>query len=130
MPMKGSYNFLAVDERFAPWLFLIRSWSEDLLQKIPGLIEKAKRFGEQAGVSRERLDKLIVVFAREGYSAELCRYLDGRDEGAGKRRALFISWAKYSDKWVNDLAEEQFNRVAQVTYQRSEQTITLKTMLT
>src|SRR5439155_12836500 len=23
MPMKGSYNFLAVDERFAPWLFLI-----------------------------------------------------------------------------------------------------------
>src|SRR5256886_6169198 len=27
MPMKGSYNFLAVDERFAPWLFLIRSSS-------------------------------------------------------------------------------------------------------
>src|SRR2546429_297991 len=37
MPMKGSYNFLAVDERFAPWLFLIRSSSEDLLQKIPEL---------------------------------------------------------------------------------------------
>ena len=117
MPMKGSYNFLAVDERFAPWLFLIRSSSEDLLQKIPELIEKAKRIGEQAGVSQERLDKLIVVFDREGYSAELYRYLDGRDEGAGKRRALFISWAKYSDKWVNDLAEEQFNRVAQVTYE-------------
>src|SRR5256884_8920609 len=33
MPMKGSYNFLAVDERFAPWLFLIHSSSEDLLQK-------------------------------------------------------------------------------------------------
>jgi transposase len=117
MPMKGSYNFLAVDERFAPWLFLIRSSSEDLLQKIPELIEKAKRIGEQAGVSRERLDKLIVVFDREGYSAELYRYLDGRDQGAGKRRALFISWAKYSDKWVNDLAEEQFNQVAQVTYE-------------
>jgi transposase len=117
MPMKGSYNFLAVDERFAPWLFLIRSSSEDLLQKIPELIERAKRIGEQAGVSQERLDKLIVVFDREGYSAELYRYLDGRDEGAGKRRALFISWAKYSDKWVNDLAEEQFNRVAQVTYE-------------
>src|SRR5256885_9909936 len=29
----------------------------------------------------------------------------------------FVSWAKYSDKWVNDLAEEQFNRVAQVTYE-------------
>jgi hypothetical protein len=58
-----------------------------------------------------------VVFDREGYSAELFRYLDGRNEGAGKRRALFISWAKYSDKWVNDLPEEQFNRVAQVTYE-------------
>jgi hypothetical protein len=117
MPMKGSYNFLAVDERFAPWLFLIRSSSEDLLQKIPELIEKAKRIGAQAGISQERLDKLIVVFDREGYSAELFRYLDGRDEGAGKRRALFISWAKYSDKWVNDLAQEQFNRMAQVTYE-------------
>jgi len=117
MPMKGSYNFLVVDEQFAPWLFLIRASSEDLLQKIPELIEKAKRLGEQAGVSQERLDKLIVVFDREGYSAELYRYLEGKDQGEGKRRALFISWAKYSDKWVNDLAEEQFNRVAQVTYE-------------
>ena len=124
MPMKGSGNFLAVDERFAPWLFLIRSWSEDLLQTIPELIEKAKRMGGQAGVSQERLAKLIVVFDREGYSAQLYRYLDGRDEGAGKRRALFIRWAKYSDKWVNDLAEEQFSRVAQVTYEvRKAETI-------
>jgi len=117
IPMKGSYNFLAVDERFAPWLFLIRASSEDLLQKVPEWIEKAKRIGVQAGVSQERLDKLIVVFDREGYSAELYRYLEGKDQGEGKRRALFISWAKYSDKWVNDLAEEQFNRVAQVTYE-------------
>jgi len=117
MPMKGSYSFLAVDERFTPWLFLIRSCSEDLLQKIPELIEKAKRIGEQAGVSQERLDKLIVVFDREGYSAELYRYLEGRDQGAGKRRALFISWAKYADRWVNDLTEEQFNQVAHVTYE-------------
>jgi hypothetical protein len=118
--MKGSYNFLVVDERFAPWLFLIRSSSEDLLQKIPELIEKAKRLGEQAGVSRERLEELIVVFDREGYSAELYRYLDGRDQGEGKRRALFISWAKYADRWVNDLAEEQFSQVARVTYQIQE----------
>jgi len=124
IPMKGSYHFLAVDERFAPWLFLIRSSSEDLLQKIPELIEKAKRIGAQAGVSPERLDQLIVIFDREGYSAELYRYLDGKDQGAGKRRALFISWAKYSDKWVNDLAEEQFNRVAHVTYEiRQAETI-------
>ena len=117
VPMKGSYNFLAVDEQFTPWLFLIRSCAEDLLQKIPELIEKAKRLGEQAGVSRERLDQLIVLFDREGYSAELYRYLEGKDQGAGKRRALFISWAKYADKWVNDLAEDQFNRVAHVTYE-------------
>ena len=117
VPMKGSYNFLVVDERSTPWLFLIRSSSEDLLQKIPELIEKAKRLGEQAGVSPERLEQLIVVFDREGYSAELYRYLDGRDLGEGKRRALFISWAKYADKWVNDLAEEQFSQVARVTHQ-------------
>ena len=117
MPMKGSYHFLAVDERFAPWLFLIRSSAEDLLQKIPELIEKAKRIGQQAGVSQERLEQLIVLFDREGYSAELYRYLDGQDEGAARRRALFISWAKYADKWVNDWAEEQFNQVAHVTYE-------------
>src|SRR2546429_3245693 len=112
MPMKGSYNFLAVDERFAPWLFLIRSSSEDLLQKIPELIEKAKRIGEQAGVSRQRLGQLIVVFDREGYSAELYRYLDGQDQGAGQRRALFVSWAKYSDKWGEDPAGGQIKPVA------------------
>ena len=117
MPMKGSYNFLVVDEHFSPWLFLIRSCKEDLLQKIPELIEKAKRLGAKAGVSQERLDNLIVVFDREGYSAELYRYLEGRDQGEGKRRAVFISWAKYADKWVNDLAEGQFNRVAHVTYE-------------
>lgn len=120
VPMKGSYNFLVVDERFTPWLFLIRSSSEDLLQKIPELIEKAKRLGKQAGVSSERLEKLVVVFDREGYSAELDRYLEGRDLGEGKRRALFISWAKYADKWVNDLAEEQLNHVARVTHQIQE----------
>ena len=120
IPMKGSYNFLAVDEQFHPWLFLIRSCSEDLLQKIPELIEKAKGIGAKAGVSQERLDQLIVLFDREGYSAELYRYLDGRDLGEGKRRALFISWAKYADKWVNDLAEAEFSQVVRVTYQIQE----------
>jgi hypothetical protein len=118
--MKGSYNFLAVDEQFHPWLFLIRSCSEDLLQKIPELIEKAKGIGAKAGVSQERLDQLIVLFDREGYSAELYRYLDGRDLGEGKRRALFISWAKYADNWVNDLAEAEFSQVVRVTYQMQE----------
>jgi transposase len=129
VPLKGSYNFLAVDEHFTPWLFLIRSCTEDLLQKIPELIEKAKRLGEQAGVSRERLDQLIVLFDREGYSAELYRYLEGRDQGEGKRRALFISWAPYADKWVNELPEAQFNQVARVTYaiQKPEAIASLET---
>ena len=118
IPMKGSYNFLAVDEQFHPWLFLVRSCSEDLLQKIPELIEKAKRLGEQAGVTRDRLDQLIVLFDREGYSAELYRYLDGHDLGGEKkRRARFISWAKYADRWVNAIAQEEFSQVVQVKYQ-------------
>jgi hypothetical protein len=52
------------------------------------LIETAKRLGEQAGVSLERLEKVIVVFDREGYSAELYRYLDGRDQGEGANRRV------------------------------------------
>jgi transposase len=129
MPMKGSYNFLAVDEQFAPWLFLIRSPAEDLLQKIPELIEKAKQLGEKAGVSRERLAQLIVLFDREGYSAELYRHLDGQDQGRGTRRALFISWAKYADKWVNEIPEEQLSRVARVSYhiQKTEEVKYLET---
>ena len=129
MPMKGSSNFLAVDERFTPWLFLIRSPAEDLLQKIPEMIEKAKKIGQQAGVSSERLEQLIVLFDREGYSAELYRYLDGKDQGEGKRRALFISWAKYADKWVNDFAEEDLNKVVRVTYriQKAEEIQYLET---
>ena len=116
IPMKGSYNFLAVDEGFCPWLFLIRSASEDLLQKIPELIEKAKQLGRAAGLSREVVDNLIVLFDREGYSAELYRYFEGKDKGAGKRRATFISWAKYADKWVYDIEEAALDQTVKVFY--------------
>jgi transposase len=114
MAMKGSYNFLAVDEGFRPWLFLIRSSSEDLLQKIPELIEKAKKLGCAAGLSREAVEELIVLFDREGYSAELYRYLEGKD--GGTRRALFITWAKYADKWVYELEEAALDRTVKVFY--------------
>ncbi|MCG2740587.1 MAG: helix-turn-helix domain-containing protein [Syntrophaceae bacterium] len=116
IPMKGSYNFLAVDEGFRPWLFLIRSSSEDLLQKIPELIEKAKKLGCAAGLSREAVEDLIVLFDREGYSAELYRYLEGKDEGDGTRRAIFISWAKYADKWVYDIEEAALDQTVKVFY--------------
>jgi len=116
IPMKGSYNFLAVDEVFRPWLFLIRSSSEDLLQKIPELIEKAKKLGRAAGLSHEVVENLIVLFDREGYSAELYRYFEGKDEGTGSRRAIFISWAKYADRWVYDIEEASLDQTVKVFY--------------
>ena len=117
IPMKGSYNFIGVDGRFTPWIFLIRSSSEDLLQKIPEIVEKAKRIGDEIGLSDEEIEDLIVIFDREGYSAELFRFLDGKDRKDKKRRAIFISWAKYSDKWVNDIDEEKFDKSIKVRYE-------------
>jgi len=116
IPMKGSYNFIGVDEDFTPWIFLIRSSSEDLLQKIPEVIEKAKKIGKKAGLSPDHIDDLIVIFDREGYSAELYRYLDGRDREDEKRRVIFISWAKYAEKWVYDIPEVRFDKSVNITY--------------
>ncbi|MBA7556592.1 hypothetical protein ES705_49306 [subsurface metagenome] len=107
--MKGSYHFLAVDESFVPWIFLVRSSSEDLLKKIPEIIEKAKSIAKIAGLQDEQLENMIVVFDREGYSGKLFSYLDGRETDGGKGRVLFISWAKYS-KWVYEIAEEKLDK--------------------
>lgn len=116
IPMKGNYNFLGADEKFVPWTFLVRSSREDLLRKVPEMIENAKRIGKKAGVSQEDIENLIVVFDREGFSAELFRHLDGRDMDKRKRRAIFITWAKYTEKWVYDLADEKFDKEMTVTY--------------
>ena len=116
MAMKGSYHFLGVDESFNPWMFLVRSSSEDLLQKIPELIEKSKVLARDAGVEENRLDDLIVVFDREGFSGPLYGYLDGRDRDDGKKRAVFVSWAKYADKWVYEVPPGRFEK-AIVNYQ-------------
>ncbi|KKM88761.1 hypothetical protein LCGC14_1255470, partial [marine sediment metagenome] len=123
MPMKGSYNFLGVDENFTPWIFLIRSSSEDLLQKIPEIVAKAKEAAARAGVDQEQLEDIVVVFDREGYSAELYRYLEGRDKEDKKRRAIFISWAKYADKWVYNIPDEKLEHTVIVAYdiQKSEE---------
>lgn len=117
IPMKGSYNFIGVDDKFTPWIFLVRSSSEDLLQKIPEILEKAKKIGRDIGLSDEVIDDLILVFDREGYSAELYRFLDGKDRKDKKRRAIFITWAKYSDKWVNGVAEERFDKSMKIKYE-------------
>jgi transposase len=119
MPMKGSYNFLAVDEEFHPWLFLVRSSAEDLLQKIPELIEKAQRLRDEAG--GEGKDKrLIVLFDREGYSAELFRQLNDKNGLGRNGKVIFISWAKYVDRWVDDEPAERFDKTLEVTYQIRE----------
>lgn len=115
--MKGSYNFLAVDEKYNPVLFLIRSSSEDLLQKIPEIILKAKEAARRAGISEEEIENLTVIFDREGYSAELFRILDGKDSENGKFKARFITWAKYSDRWVNEIEDEKFDKRVTITYE-------------
>ncbi len=120
IPMKGSYNFIGVDEKFTPWIFLIRSSSEDLLRKIPEIIEKAKKIGREAGISEEQIENLIVIFDREGYSAKLFRELEGSWNKGEKRKAIFISWAKYSEKWVNEFSEEKFNKSVTINYEIQE----------
>jgi len=115
MPMKGSYHFVGTDEDFTPWVFLIRSSEEDLLEKIPEIIEKAKAIGKRVGLTDQQIDNMIVVFDREGYSGELYRYFDGRDRDDGKRRAFFVSWSKYS-KWVYDIPEDEFDKAVTVRY--------------
>lgn len=115
--MKGSYHFLGVDESFNPWLFLVRSSSEDLLQKIPEVIGKAKEAARGAGVEEKRIDELIVVFDREGFSGPLYGHLDGRDRDDHNRQAIFVSWAKYADKWVYEIPEEDFQQTAVVNYE-------------
>ena len=115
--MKGSYHFLGVDERFMPWMFLVRSSSEDLLEVIPEMIEKAKQIGRRAGIGESQREQLIVVFDREGYSGELYGYLDGRDRDGAKKRVIFISWAKYADRWVYEIPQERFSKTAVVRYE-------------
>jgi len=106
---KGSYQFLAVDEKFNPFVFLLRPSSEDLLEKIPELIEKARTLGRETGIA---VEDLTVIFEREGYSAELFRKLDGMQP-----KVKFITWAKYMDQWVGDYKEEQFDKSVMIHYE-------------
>jgi hypothetical protein len=115
--MKGSYHFIGVDEYFNPWIFLVRSSCEDLLEKIPELIGKAKEAARTAEVQEGRIDDLIVVFDREGFSGPLYGYLDGRDRDDQKKRVLFVSWAKYSDRWVYEIPAQRFEKKAVVHYE-------------
>lgn len=119
-PMKGSYSFIGVDKSFTPWIYLVKSTLEDLLEKIPEIINKAKETGKRNDLSENRINDLIVIFDREGYSAELFRYLDGKDKDDKKRRVIFISWAKYSEKWVNEIEEKKFEKKIKIVYEIQE----------
>ena len=116
-PMKGSYHFLGVDESFMPWIFLIRSSSEDLLDEIPEMIETAKKAARRSGVGEEKAEQLVVLFDREGFSGPLYGYLDGRDRDRQEKRAIFVSWAKYADKWVYEIPEQRFESQVDVEYE-------------
>lgn len=107
--LKGSYQFLAVDEKFNPFIFLLRPSSEDLLEKIPEMIEKARKLGRELGIAAE---DLTVIFDREGYSADLFRKLNEMQP-----KVKFITWAKYMDRWVDDYKEEQFDKSVKVQYE-------------
>jgi hypothetical protein len=107
--LKGSYQFLGIDETFNPLLFLVRSSSDDLLEIIPEMIEKARRLARDVGIPA---DDLTIVFDREGYSAEFFRKLN-----AMQPKVKFITWAKYMDRWVGDYKEEQFDQRVTVDYE-------------
>lgn len=103
---RGSYNFIANDEEFNPLIFSERPSSEDLIDKIPEIIQKVKKIGVEIGIDTKGI---VVIFDREGYCAELFRLLN--EDGI-----KFITWAKYIDKWVNDIEEGRFDKVVVVKY--------------
>lgn len=115
--LKGSYNFIANDKEFNPLIFLVRASSEDLLEKIPDIINKSKRIAKKAGIDSS---DLTVIFDREGYCAKLFRRLDGKegDESEWKEedKVRFITWAKYADKWVYDFDESKFSKEVIIEY--------------
>jgi len=119
MPMKGSYNFIANDEDFNPILFLIRSSDEDMIRKIPEIINTLKRLSGEVGMA---VKDMTVIFDRGGFSAELFRLLDDR-EGGGQNKVHFYTWGKNIDDWVKKFTEEEFMCSVKVTYkvQKSEQ---------
>ena len=112
IPMKGSYNFMAIDGKYNPLVFLIRPSSEDLLKKIPELILMAKKMAGEVGIVD---NSLVVIFDREGYSADLFRQFDSEEINA-----TFITWAKYFDKWKPSIKEEQFTKSVIVDYELQE----------
>lgn len=106
MPLKGSYSYTVIDEDFNPLLYLLRSSSERITAKIPEIIIKAKKIAKEC---KENPDNLVIIFDRGGYSAKLFREL-------AKLNVRYITWAKYFDKWVNDIEESKFDKTTNINY--------------
>lgn len=122
MPLKGSYHFFVSDEKFDPILFLLRPSSEDLIPKIPEVIKKLREAARSIGIEDEEIKDLTVVFDRGGYSGDLFRLLDEGHQELEEEKDLeikvkFITWAKYADKWVDEIDEEKFSQCTEVRYE-------------
>ncbi len=57
---------------------------------------------------------MIVVFDREGFSGPLYGHLDGSYRDDWQKQAIFVSWAKYPDKWVYEIPDSGFEKKAVV----------------
>ena len=125
--LKGSYQCFVTDERFNPILFLLRPCSEDFIPRIPEVIRKMRKIAREIGMKEEEIKTLIVIFDRGAYSADLFRILDEghqelEEEKDKEIKVIFITWAKYADKWVDGLEEKKFTQSTEINYevQRSE----------
>ena len=103
------------------------SWEED--QKGAGA-----EHGEDAVADEQIEDDLEDSSERSkalrSYSPGQRIYLGGLEQGEpGKRGAIFIRWAKYTERWVSDLSEDQFQESLTVHYeiQKSEEVHYLET---
>lgn len=97
---------MAVDDHFRPVVWSLTSCQTDLTEAIPALLTKLKTLSQTTGVS---VKDLTIIFDREGYSGPLFRALDAL-------HVTFITWAKYADRWVDDLPAEQFTATMTLTH--------------
>lgn len=106
MGLKGSELFMAVDAQFRPVVWSLTSCQTDLTEAIPALLQKLQRLAAEANVPAKGL---TVIFDREGYSGSLFRTLDDL-------KVTFITWAKYADRWVEEIPTESFTHEMTLDY--------------
>jgi len=121
-PLKGSLHCFVTDRNFDPLLFLLRSSSEDIIPKIPEIIKKLRKIAREVGIKEEEVKNLTVIFDRGAYSSDLFCILDKdhkKDEVEldEDTKVKFITWAKYADKWVDEIDEKKFSQSTEIKYE-------------